>query len=55
MGSGQFYSRNNAFKLVILVDLLVHVLASCNGRHNRFNFDIDDEIINLERSPIQIF
>ncbi len=43
MGKGNFYSRNNAFKLVILVDLLAHVLASCNGTHNRFEFDLNDE------------
>ena len=42
MGDGRFYSRNNAYKLIHLIDLMAHVLASCNGEHNRYAFDRED-------------
>ena len=32
MGCGKFYSRNNAFKFIILVDLLACVLSACNNQ-----------------------
>lgn len=37
MGCGKFYSRNNAFKFIILVDLLAYVLAACNNQLIEFN------------------
>lgn len=49
MGEGEFYSRNNAFKLIILVDLLAHVLASCFGTHNKFTYDLNNESYRLRR------
>lgn len=42
MGDGRFYSRNNAYKLIHLIDLMAHVLASCNGEHKRYAFDRED-------------
>ncbi|MDK2585485.1 hypothetical protein QOZ83_06370 [Romboutsia sedimentorum] len=42
MGDGRFYSRNNAYKLIHLVDLMAHVLASCSGEHKRYAFDRED-------------
>lgn len=43
MGEGNFYTRNNAYKLVLLVDLLAHVMAICHGQHQRFSFDTEDQ------------
>ncbi|MGL5328231.1 MAG: hypothetical protein ACRDD7_03110 [Peptostreptococcaceae bacterium] len=42
MGDGKFYSRNNAYKFINLIDLMAHVLASCTGEHMRYCFDRDD-------------
>lgn len=42
MGDGNFYTRNNAYKLIHLIDLMAHVLAACNGQHNRYAFNRDD-------------
>lgn len=39
MGDGKFYSRNNAYKLIHLIDLMAHVLAACNNQHSRYAFD----------------
>jgi hypothetical protein len=42
MGEGNFYTRNNAYKLILLVDLLAYVMAICHGQHHRFSFDTGD-------------
>lgn len=58
MGNEKFYSRNNALKLINLVDLMVHVLASCNGQHNRFTFDLNNKSycdrLNYYKSLIKV-
>jgi hypothetical protein len=43
MGEGNFYTRNNAYKLITMIDLLVHVIAACTGKHTRFHFDTTDK------------
>lgn len=42
MGDGRFYSRNNAYKLIHLIDLMAHVLAACTGEHKRYAFNRDN-------------
>lgn len=37
MGEGRFYSRNNAFKLINLIDLLAQVLYACSDK----DYDLD--------------
>ncbi|MEN1985661.1 hypothetical protein [Paenibacillus hubeiensis] len=39
MGEGNFYTRNNAIKMVLLVDLLAYVMAISHGQHHRFYYD----------------
>lgn len=53
MGCGKFYSRNNAFKFITLVDLLTYVLASCNTEYSKFEIDLDDESYLLRKKYYQ--
>ncbi|MGL5347787.1 MAG: hypothetical protein ACRDA3_10585 [Peptostreptococcaceae bacterium] len=45
MGCGKFYSRNNAFKFIILVDLLAYVLDACNNQNNDINMNDEKYIV----------
>lgn len=39
MGEGNFHTRNNAIKMVLLVDLIAYVMAISHGQHHRFTYD----------------
>ncbi|EGG33891.1 hypothetical protein HMPREF9412_3904 [Paenibacillus sp. HGF5] len=43
MGEGNFYTRNNAYKMVLLVDLLAYVMAICHGQHHRFSYNTKEK------------
>jgi hypothetical protein len=36
MGTGDFFRRNNVVRAMLLSDLLAHIVAACNGQHERF-------------------
>ncbi|MEF9992357.1 MAG: hypothetical protein RRZ84_08185 [Romboutsia sp.] len=42
MGEGRFYSRNNAFKLINLIDLLAYVLSACSENENSSDINVED-------------
>lgn len=36
MGTDDFFRRNNVVRLLLLSDLLAHIVAACDGQHDRF-------------------
>ena len=47
MGEGRFYSRNNAFKLINLIDLLAYVLHACSEINYDNTLDVRDSDYKL--------
>ncbi len=48
MGCGKFYSRNNALKFIILVDLLAYVLSACSKASDKIDIDNEGYILRKE-------
>ena len=42
MGPGKFFKRNNAYKIMLLTDLLAHIIAACKGQHDRWHTETSE-------------